>query len=78
MDELNSFPYLDAVVRETLRMHMVADGTSPRVATQADVIPLDKPFLGSDGILRNEIQYVNRIHIRAGIFRCRGTRLMCG
>jgi hypothetical protein len=55
MDELNAFPYLDAVVRETLRVYSAVDGTA-RVATQADVIPLAKPFVGRDGALRNEIQ----------------------
>ena len=55
MYDLNSFQYLDAVVREGLRLYPTLD-TTLRVATQADVIPLSKPFMGRDGVLHNEIQ----------------------
>ena len=55
MDDLNSFQYLDAVVRETLRLYAAVDSTI-RSATQDDVIPLSKPFMGRDGVLHNEIQ----------------------
>jgi cytochrome P450 len=55
MDELNAFAYLDAVVRETLRAYSPIGGAT-RVATQADVIPLAKPFVGRDGVLHHEIQ----------------------
>lgn len=55
MDDLNSFQYLDAVVRETLRLYTAVDGTL-REATQSDIIPLSKPFMGRDGVLHNEIQ----------------------
>jgi cytochrome P450 len=52
MGELDSLPYLDAVVREALRYHAVVDG-SIRVATKDDLIPLEKPFLGKDGKMRD-------------------------
>ena len=39
MDELNALPYLDAVVRETLRIHAPVPSTI-RVATQDDILPL--------------------------------------
>jgi cytochrome P450 len=55
MDDLNALHYLDAVVRETLRLYAAVDGTV-RTATQADVIPLAKPFMGRDGVLHSEIQ----------------------
>ncbi|KAG8812856.1 hypothetical protein FRC17_001789, partial [Serendipita sp. 399] len=54
MEELNSLPYLEAVVRESLRYHSVVTGTL-RVATQDDVIPLEKPFVDKSGNLRNGI-----------------------
>ncbi len=57
MEELNSLSYLDAVVRETLRLRAVAD-TTVRSALKDDVIPLSKPFTDRNGIERNEIRYV--------------------
>ena len=57
MDELNSFPYLDAVVRETMRLYPPVEVTT-RVATQDDVIPLDVPFTDKDGQIQHEIRSV--------------------
>ncbi|KAH9894818.1 cytochrome P450 [Cubamyces lactineus] len=55
MDELNALPYLDAVVRETLRLH------SPitflvREAKRDDVIPLSEPFTDCYGKVHKEIR----------------------
>jgi cytochrome P450 len=49
MESLNSLPYLDAIVRETLRYNPPVD-LAGRVAVQDDIIPLDKPFVQNDGI----------------------------
>nr|BED42952.1 cytochrome P450 monooxygenase [Trametes versicolor] len=49
MDELAALPYLDMVVRETLRLHAPVASTM-RVATRDDIIPLSKPFIGQDGV----------------------------
>ncbi|KDR80817.1 hypothetical protein GALMADRAFT_241271 [Galerina marginata CBS 339.88] len=43
MDELNALPYLDAVVRETLRIHPPVPSTM-RAAVKDDVIPLSEPI----------------------------------
>lgn len=43
MDELNALPYLDAVVRETLRIHAPIPSTL-RVATRDDILPLSEPI----------------------------------
>ncbi|OCH86155.1 cytochrome P450 [Obba rivulosa] len=43
MDELNSLPYLDAVVRETLRVYAPVTATV-REATKDDVLPLATPY----------------------------------
>ena len=48
MDELNALPYLDAVVRETLRVHAPVDSTM-RVATQDDFLPLSEPIMDKYG-----------------------------
>ena len=55
MEELNNLPYLDAVVREALRLHSPAPITI-RVAKENDVIPLEKPFADVDGKMQNEIK----------------------
>jgi len=54
MDELQALPFLDAVVRETLRFHPAVPATS-RVAMKDDVIPLNEPFVDKHGKLRSEI-----------------------
>lgn len=55
MGELDSLVYLDAVLRESLRYHSVVDG-SIKVAIKNDVVPLEKPFVGTDGKIRNFIE----------------------
>ncbi|KAF8894813.1 cytochrome P450 [Infundibulicybe gibba] len=55
MDELNALPYLDAVVRETMRVHAPVPLTI-RVAMKDDVLPLNEPFRGRDGILHDEVR----------------------
>ncbi|KAJ7272844.1 cytochrome P450 [Mycena rebaudengoi] len=48
MDELNALPYLDCVVRETLRIHAPVPSTI-RVAMQDDIVPLGTPFTDVNG-----------------------------
>ncbi|KAG9019552.1 hypothetical protein FS842_007833 [Serendipita sp. 407] len=57
MEELNSLPYLETVVRESLRYHAVVSGVI-RVATEDDIIPLDKPFVDTMGKVQNSIMSV--------------------
>ncbi|EIW74059.1 cytochrome P450 [Coniophora puteana RWD-64-598 SS2] len=55
MDALNALPYLDMVVRETLRLHAPV-ANSIRVATKDDVIPLETPVVDRYGVQRHEIR----------------------
>ncbi|KAJ6500711.1 cytochrome P450 [Mycena sanguinolenta] len=48
MDQLNALPYLDCVVRETLRIHSPVPA-SMRVATQDDIVPLAQPITDIHG-----------------------------
>ncbi|KAK7000537.1 cytochrome P450 [Favolaschia claudopus] len=48
MDELNALPYLEQVVRETMRVHAPAVFTQ-RIAVADDVLPLAKPYIDKDG-----------------------------
>ncbi|KAF5350051.1 hypothetical protein D9756_009191 [Leucocoprinus leucothites] len=54
MDELNSLPYLDAVIRETLRAHAPVAGTV-RIAVKDDIVPLATPFVDKKGNVRDSI-----------------------
>jgi cytochrome P450 len=51
---LDKLPLLDAVVRESLRLHAPVPGT-PRVAMHDDEIPLSQPYTDRNGVLRNTI-----------------------
>ncbi|KAL1742019.1 cytochrome P450, partial [Schizophyllum fasciatum] len=51
---LDAMPYLDAVVKETLRVDGVAVQVSKEAACD-DIIPLNKPVVGVDGQLIHEI-----------------------
>ncbi|KAJ3890390.1 cytochrome P450 [Lentinula edodes] len=54
MEDLNSLPYLDAVVKETLRFHSPAPETA-RVAVKDDILPLNTPVTDKNGIVHREI-----------------------
>jgi cytochrome P450 len=57
MDELNGLPYLDAVVRETMRLHAPVPSIL-RAAIQDDVIPLEKPVKDGEGNLQYFVRSV--------------------
>lgn len=58
MDELMALPYLDCVLRETLRLYPPVPQVS-RQATKDDVIPLNKPYVDTQGKISHSIQYVH-------------------
>jgi len=53
-DELNSLPYLDAVIRETLRVFCPVPGTV-RFASKDCTIPLGTPFTDSNGVIHDSL-----------------------
>lgn len=57
MEELNSLPYLDAVVRETLRVYPPVTATV-RTAVEDDVLPLGNPVKDRNGKLHHDIRLV--------------------
>ena len=57
MDELSALPYLDAVVRETLRLHAAVPSTI-RIAMHDDVIPLNKPYVDKHGKTHDSVRFV--------------------
>lgn len=59
LETLNSLPYMDAVIRETLRLNAPAPGTL-REAKQDTVIPLSMPVIGRDG------KQINNVRINKG------------
>lgn len=58
MDELMALPYLDAIVRETLRVHTPVPSTL-RIAMKDDILPLDTPFTDKYGVVHDGIKYVS-------------------
>jgi len=57
MDDLNGLPYLDAVVRETLRLYSSLTVVA-RAARKDDIIPLSKQFTDIKVNVRHDIRFV--------------------
>ncbi|GLB35548.1 putative cytochrome p450 [Lyophyllum shimeji] len=55
MDELNALPYLDMVVRETMRVHAPVASTI-RSAVKDDILPLSKPFTDRKGVVHDTVR----------------------
>ncbi|KAJ7235227.1 cytochrome P450 [Mycena rebaudengoi] len=55
MDELNALPYLDCVVRETLRLYAPVPLTG-RVAMRDDLIPLSTPYTDVNGTVHESLR----------------------
>ncbi|CAK5282709.1 unnamed protein product [Mycena citricolor] len=49
MDELDAFPFLENVLRETMRLYAPAV-SAQRAAMADDVLPLDKPYVDRNGV----------------------------
>lgn len=58
-DFQTKLPYLDAVLKEVLRIHPAVPNLE-RVSDREDVIPLRNPIIGEDG------RVITEIHIDAG------------
>ena len=55
MDELSALPYLDAVVRETMRVHAPVPSTI-RIAVRDDAIPLNTPYVDVHGQVHDAVR----------------------
>ena len=56
LGELNALPYMDMVIRETLRLFSPVPSTL-REAGKDDIIPLSRPFTTRDGVICDSIAY---------------------
>jgi cytochrome P450 len=54
MEQLNTLPYLDMVLRESLRLHTIV-GYSERRAMEDDIVPVTKPYMDRYGQMRDHI-----------------------
>ena len=80
MDELNALPYLDAVIREALRLYSPVCVTV-REARKDDVIPLNNPYTDRHGLVHDHITHVPPLHIHGTVLMAvtriqRGTAIL--
>ncbi|KAI0657085.1 cytochrome P450 [Cubamyces menziesii] len=76
-DALVSLPYLDAVCRETLRLHTPI-GMVFREARQDTVLPLSEPITGLDGSHISEIMIPKDTILLVGILACNRNKAIWG
>ena len=57
MDTLNALPYLDMVIKETLRVHAPVSGLT-RVTMHDEVVPLSMPVVDMRGEAHESIKWV--------------------
>ena len=60
MDELNGLPYLDYVLRETMRFHPPVPA-SVRIAVKDDVLPLGTPVIDRHGKEIHHVRFVDGV-----------------
>jgi cytochrome P450 len=58
MDQLNALPYLDMVIRESLRVHPPVPATS-RISMKDDILPLSKAVVDCKGKVHHTIRKVD-------------------
>jgi hypothetical protein len=56
MEQLNTLPYLEAVVREALRLYAPVSSTQ-RTAMHDAEIPVQRPYTDKHGVLQRTIRY---------------------
>ncbi|KAL1946273.1 hypothetical protein VTO73DRAFT_15400 [Trametes versicolor] len=76
-DQLHALSYLDAVCRETLRLHP-AGPQAFRQASEDTVIPLSHPIRATDGTLLHEIAVPRGTNIFVGIQACNRNEALWG
>ncbi|KAJ6602781.1 cytochrome P450 [Mycena vulgaris] len=66
IEDLSTLPYLDSIIKETLRIHAPIP-TSIRRAMHGDVLPLSKPYLDTKGKLHDTLPIRKGTYIRIPI-----------
>ncbi|KAF9453669.1 cytochrome P450 [Macrolepiota fuliginosa MF-IS2] len=66
MDELNALSYLDAVVREAMRLHSPLPATA-RYPVEDDVLPLETPIIDKSGKVHHELRVDKEVTVLISI-----------
>ncbi|KAH9885122.1 cytochrome P450 [Cubamyces lactineus] len=76
-DTLVGLPYLDAVCRETLRLHTPV-GMVVRESRQDTILPLSEPIIGVDGTKMHEVFVPKDTTLFIGILSCNRNKAIWG
>ncbi|EPT01414.1 hypothetical protein FOMPIDRAFT_1048852 [Fomitopsis schrenkii] len=77
MDELNSLPFLESVVRESLRLHPPVESAA-RTATRDDIIPLGKPCIDARGRAQDHLRVEKGVSIHIPILAVNRSKAIWG
>ncbi|CED83940.1 astaxanthin synthase [Phaffia rhodozyma] len=78
LDELNALPYLEAFVKESLRLDPPSPYANRECLKDEDFIPLAEPVIGRDGSVINEVRITKGTMVMLPLFNINRSKFIYG